>query len=39
MAPQGHVKDGKFQEWLGCDLYGFECTLIKKKNTFIKIIL
>lgn len=32
-------RDGQYQEWLGCDLYEFEGTLIRKKNTFIKIIL
>jgi hypothetical protein len=31
-------RDGKYAEWLGIDLYEFEGKLIKKKNTFIKII-
>lgn len=31
--------DGQYQEWLGCDLYEFEGSLIKRKDTFIKVIL
>lgn len=33
------TKDGQRQEWLGCDLYMFEGELIKRKDTFIKIIV
>lgn len=31
--------DGKRQEWLGCDLYLFEGKLIKRKDTFIKVVI
>lgn len=35
----GTTKEGVRQEWLGCDLYEFEGTLIKKKDTYVKIVL
>ena len=31
--------NGQYQEWLGCDLYMFDGSLIKRKDTFIKVIV
>jgi hypothetical protein len=30
-------RDGKRQDWLGCDLFTFDGSLIKRKNTYFKI--
>jgi taurine dehydrogenase small subunit len=32
------TSDGKRQDWLGCDLFTFEGSLIKRKDTYFKIV-
>jgi ketosteroid isomerase-like protein len=32
------ARDGKLQDWVGCDLLTFDGQLVKRKDTFFKIV-